>query len=154
MSQHQLLTLAVLLINALALSFLLTGLATSYALRRGLLDHPGDRHSHTEATPRGGGAGLILALVLSSLWAFAGKGGFWIIGVLPGMVVLSLLGWWDDHVSLSARFRFFVQLAVSFYLLWCVEAGNPDGSGLLLNMIVMAGAVIFLVWMTDRKSVV
>ena len=149
MSQHQLLTLAVLLINALALSFLLTGLATSYALRRGLLDHPGDRHSHTEATPRGGGAGLILALVLSSLWAFAGKGGFWIIGVLPGMVVLSLLGWWDDHVSLSARFRFFVQLAVSFYLLWCVEAGNPDGSGLLLNMIVMAGAVIFLVWMTN-----
>ena len=149
MSEHQLVGLAILIVNALALSFLLTGLATWYALRRGMMDHPGERHSHTEVTPHGGGAGLILALVLSSLWVFAGNGGFWISCVVPAMVVLSLVGWWDDHVSLSARFRFLVQLTVSFYLLWCIEAGNPVESGLLTGMVMVAGATIFLVWMTN-----
>ena len=45
------------------LSWALTGLATWYASRVELLDHPGDRHSHQHPTPRGGGAGLVVALI-------------------------------------------------------------------------------------------
>jgi len=149
MSTHQLLVLAILIVNALALSFLLTGLATWYAVRRGIMDHPGERHSHRVVTPRGGGAGLILALLLSSLWVFAGSGGFWISCAIPGIVVMSLLGWWDDHVSLSARFRFLIQLAVSIYLLWCIGLGKLDGSGFLMVGVMVAGSAIFLVWMTN-----
>jgi len=146
MSTHQ---LALVFVNALALSFLLTGLATWYALRRGIMDHPGERHSHRVATPRGGGAGLILALLLSSLWVFAGSGGFWISCAMPGIVVMSLLGWWDDHVSLSARFRFLIQLAVSIYLLWCIGLGNLSGNGFLMVSVMVAGSAVFLVWMTN-----
>ena len=36
----------------LLLSWLLTGLATWYASRMGLLDQPGDRHSHAKPTGR------------------------------------------------------------------------------------------------------
>jgi len=148
----------ILIFSVLVLSFLLTGLATWYAGRRGLMDHPGERHSHTVATPRGGGAGLILALLIgslgASLWFFAGDGGFWMHCALPGIVLLSLLGWWDDHASLSARFRFSVQLAVSFYLLWCavdsswVSAEFHIGA-LPFGVIQFAGAAAFLVWMTN-----
>ncbi len=56
------------IILAAVLSFILTGLATWYARRRGLLDHPGERHSHIVPTPRGGGAGLVAAMLLVSLY--------------------------------------------------------------------------------------
>ena len=96
---------------ATILSFLLTGLATWYARHRGMLDHPGDRHSHTVATPRGGGAGLIGALLLASVFINgAAPNGFWMLTIVPGVVVLAVTGWWDDHASLGVRFRFFIQL--------------------------------------------
>ncbi|TAN02893.1 MAG: glycosyl transferase family 4, partial [Rhodanobacteraceae bacterium] len=38
-----------------ALSVGLTAGALAYARRRGLLDQPGKRRSHTQPTPRGGG---------------------------------------------------------------------------------------------------
>lgn len=128
----------------LLLSFLFTGLATRYSHWRGLIDHPGERHSHTESTPRGGGIGLVLALILGSITFLSLLEGFWIEAVLPGMVVLALLGWWDDHASLSARFRFFIQLVVSFYLLWCLQADGWSG-----NLVYQAMAGFFLLWMTN-----
>jgi Fuc2NAc and GlcNAc transferase len=135
----------VIQISAAALmSFLLTGLATWYSGWRGLIDHPGERHSHMVATPRGGGAGLILALLLFSLLIFPQHDGFWMRCALPGIVVLSLLGWWDDHASLSARFRFLIQLAVSLYLIgYGLHSGWPGG------ILEFAAAGLFLLWMTN-----
>lgn len=109
-----------------------------------MLDHPGERHSHTVVTPRGGGAGLILALFFSSLWFFAGDGGFWLKCALPGTVILSILGWWDDHSSLSAGLRFLVQLTVSFMLVWCAVPDSWAGGAIEISF-----AVLFLVWMTN-----
>ncbi len=127
------------------LSFLLTGIATWYAGRRGLLDHPGERQSHTVATPRGGGAGLVAALLIVSLLIGGGSSsGFWVQCVVPAVVVLALTGWWDDHASLGAGFRFFIQLAVSFYLLWC--AAN---AGWVQGVIPVIMSVLFVIWMTN-----
>lgn len=134
----------ILIPAAALLSFLSTGLATGYSRRRGLIDHPGERHSHTVATPRGGGAGLVLSLLIFSLLGLAEDGGFWIRCACPGILVLSLLGWWDDHASLSARFRFLVQLAVSIYLIGCgLESGWPGG------VLPLVAAGLFLLWMTN-----
>jgi Fuc2NAc and GlcNAc transferase len=133
---------------AALLSFLLSGLATLYARRLGLLDHPGERHSHHVPTPRGGGAGLIAALLLVSLLAFPGETPrVWAWCVAPGVAVLALTGWWDDHRSLSARLRFLVQLAVSISMLWCsgVYAWTFGAPALLL-------AALFLVWMTNLNN--
>jgi Fuc2NAc and GlcNAc transferase len=134
---------------AAILSFLLTGAATYYARRRGLLDHPGERHSHSVPTPRGGGAGWVLAFFISlgleALYlgeffpAFAGLGAF-----LAGTAVLAGLGAWDDHRDLSARLRFAVQLAVSVVLLASfANAGWTSGW--------MAGVlgVVFTLWMIN-----
>ena len=128
-----------------ALSLALTGLATAYARWRGLLDHPGDRHSHTESTPRGGGAGLVTAFLAASLLFAADAGdGLWLKGVVPCIAFLGVTGWWDDHASLSARLRFFVQLAVSLYLLWfSASYGWAPG----LPMLLLGG--LFIIWMTN-----
>lgn len=130
----------------LVLSCALTGVFTWYARSRGMLDIPQERHSHTVPTPRGGGAGIVITLALVS-WYYtrhAGTAAFWPYCALPGFVVLSLVGWWDDRVSLSARLRFLVQLLVSFYLLWCL-----DSSGLSAGLWPALLAGIFLLWMIN-----
>jgi len=129
----------------LLISFLLTGLATWYASRIGLLDQPGNRHSHTVATPRGGGAGMVLALLISTLILARGMiPAYWLSCIVPGLAALAILGWWDDHRPLSARFRFLIQLAVSFHLLWCAHnAGWLEGT----TTLVLGG--LFVLWMTN-----
>jgi UDP-N-acetylmuramyl pentapeptide phosphotransferase/UDP-N-acetylglucosamine-1-phosphate transferase len=48
-------------------SFLITVLlvrgAIGYARRRGMLDQPGQRRSHRMPTPRGGGIGMVVAML-------------------------------------------------------------------------------------------
>ncbi|MGD2129872.1 MAG: hypothetical protein PVJ33_09315 [Lysobacterales bacterium] len=105
---------------ATVLSWFLTGMATWYAGRAGLLDHPGSRHSHTQATPRGGGAGLALALLTVSLLICGPlMPRAWTVCIAPGAALLALLGWWDDHRSLGVGLRLAVQLAVSGLLIGC-----------------------------------
>lgn len=127
------------------LSFLLTGLATWYSRRQGLIDHPGERHSHVEATPRGGGAGLLLALIAAA-WipGVAEFPDYWIWPVLPGVVVLAMLGWWDDHRPLSAKLRFAVQLAVSIALVWSLS-----GNEWIATWWAAAVIILFTAWMIN-----
>jgi Fuc2NAc and GlcNAc transferase len=126
------------------LSCVFTGLAAWYARRIGMVDHPGERQSHVEVTPRGGGIGIIMALLVASLVLAMEGNETWNMCVLPGLVVLAALGWWDDHASLSARLRLFVQLAASIYLVACVV-----NSGWVQGISSIGLAVIFLAWMTN-----
>jgi Fuc2NAc and GlcNAc transferase len=127
------------------LSWALTGLATWYAARSGLLDHPGERHSHRQPTPRGGGAGLVLALMVTTLWLADGHvPAWWTACIAPGAVLLALLGWWDDHRSLGAGLRFLVQLAASLYLVGCGAT-----AGWLQGALPMILGGLFVLWMTN-----
>ena len=127
------------------LSCLLTGVAAWYATRAGLFDHPGERHSHTVSTPSGGGLGLILSLMLVSVLLVPQQmPPYWFACVMPGAAVLALLGWWDDHNPLSARFRFLIQLVVCVFLLFCATR-----SGLLEGFFATVLAGLFVLWMTN-----
>ncbi len=112
----------------------------------GMVDVAGDRHSHVLPTPRGGGAGLVLALLISSALVPAEQmtSGFWVFGLLPGFVVLSLVGWWDDRISLSAGFRFAVQLLVSIYMVYWLRQYESG-----MNLAVVLIVVLYLVWMIN-----
>ncbi len=135
---------AIFVTGIMLLSFVCTGLAAWYARRIGMVDHPGERQSHEGVTPRGGGIGIILALLTASLFLLVDGDETWSKCVLPGMLVLAALGWRDDHVSLSARFRFLVQLLVSMFFLGCmIKNGWIQGVGSSVL------AVLFLIWMTN-----
>ncbi len=127
------------------LSFLLTGAATWYAGKRQLIDYPGERHSHTHATPRGGGAGLVASWLLTPLLFFPGElPAWWLNCMLPGAVALALMGGWDDHASLSVRLRLCVQLAVSIFLVWSAVA-----DGWIQGAAWMIGSGLFVMWMIN-----
>jgi len=105
------------------------GLARRYALRRALLDQPGERRSHVAPTPRGGGIAIAASLIGAATWL-----AWWSPGDAPllagfgiGLALVALVGWVDDHRPLAASLRLVVH-AVAAAVFACGawwHAGDP-----------------------------
>ncbi len=87
-------------------TFLSTRYLISYSIKKGVLDIPNDRSSHTVPTPRGGGIGIVLGY----LFSLAGLS-FLVIDVnvylalcISGIIV-ALIGYIDDHKHVDAKIR-------------------------------------------------
>ncbi len=106
------------LLAVLATSAALTWGARHYALRRNLMDQPGERRSHVVATPRGGGIAIVLTLLLSALAAALYWPEAWVtLAVFSvGLVLVAGIGWWDDHRPLPAVRRLFVHVVAAALL--------------------------------------
>jgi Fuc2NAc and GlcNAc transferase len=128
------------------LSFLSSSRAMFLAQKSGMIAEPGQRQSHDIATPTGGGLGLILSIVVTAviLQLVFPLPGFWWQSMLPGVVLLSLVGWIDDKRSVSSLLRLLVQLAVSLWLL-----GSTWLHFSLNDMGVFAVAMVAMVWMMN-----
>jgi len=106
----------------------MTALARRYALSRQLVDAPGERRSHSVATPRGGGIAIVLVLLPAMLWLGVGTGAMSSVALLGacGLALVAAIGWIDDHRPLSPWSRLGVH-ALAAALLACVVAwaGQP-----------------------------
>ncbi|MEC9016189.1 MAG: hypothetical protein VYD37_06870, partial [Gemmatimonadota bacterium] len=106
------------------LSVTLIGAVRSYALRNAVIDHPTDRSSHTSAMPRGGGLGLIIAVVIA--WTLDTSN--WIPGTslaLVGVMVVGIVGWLDDHKPVRVGPRLIVHLISALCLIPLALQSNP-----------------------------
>ena len=76
-----------------------------WSLRREIVDHPNDRSSHREPTPRGGGAViLVITLCLFTAFSVAYSGVFpW--GFLAGAIIIGAASWLDDLFSVPSYLR-------------------------------------------------
>ena len=120
-----------------------TWLARRYALRRDLLDHPGERRSHLLATPRGGGIGIVAAwlagwllLALASQLPVALA-----LAVAAGLVLVAGAGWIDDHRPLSPWRRLGAHVLAGVLL---AAACWGSGAGVGVTLLAL-GAVPVLV---------
>lgn len=126
-------TIAMPLLAAVAATAALGAwLARRHALRRGLVDLPGERRSHRVPTPRGGGIGIAVAWlatctalglleVVSAPLALAAAGGSLLVGIA---------GYVDDHRPLSP---------------WWRLAAHVAAGGLFAAVLAAAGAAPWLV---------
>lgn len=78
-----------------------------YAFRFGLLDIPNDRSSHNLPTPRGGGVGILLAYIATSLYISLPT-----LIWLPA-VLLAFVSFFDDKINLIPRTRLIFQVLVA-----------------------------------------
>lgn len=105
-----------------------TWLARRYALRRQLLDQPGERRSHVAPTPRGGGISIVAALLLAVAWAWASAPSMaWLPLFGAGLLLVAGVGLVDDHRPLSPWLRLAVHAAAAGCLAaasW-VESHSP-----------------------------
>lgn len=113
MSGHVAVFASLILVATLICAGVVRG-AIVYAHRRGMLDQPGQRRSHTTATPRGGGVGIVVACLLVlpvcsrmflPTWSVPEM-----IGMELALLLVAAIGWWDDHASLGVKPRLAVQL--------------------------------------------
>jgi UDP-N-acetylmuramyl pentapeptide phosphotransferase/UDP-N-acetylglucosamine-1-phosphate transferase len=120
-----------------------TWVARHYALRGNLMDQPGERRSHTVATPRGGGIAIVLVVLLAGLYLAARPAAvdaLW-LGFLPGLLIVAGIGWWDDHRPLSPWLRLAVQAVAALML----ALGTGWHSGNWLAALVAFGSALVLV---------
>ena len=133
-------------IGWLLLSFLIAWLsaraAIAYAHRRGMLDRPGQRRSHSNPTPRGGGIGIVIAGLACLPGVLLGTVASWspllVAGLLAALLLVALAGWWDDHRSLPILPRFGAQLLA--VLLFAAALAASGLSWWWLPVLLLAGA--------------
>lgn len=99
-------------IAAMLATWVGTGWARHYALRRSLIDAPDDpRRNHQVATPRGGGIAMATVMVLVAIALAASSAqtmnAWWVVATSLGVV--SGIGWWDDHHALPVALRLFAH---------------------------------------------
>lgn len=135
-----------------SVSLLLTWVIRGVARKRGVMDIPNDRSSHTVATPRGGGLAIMLAFFPASVYMY-GTGVidaplfFALLCALP-IVAVSLV---DDIVTLPARVRLGVQIVSAAAALYALGGAGEINFGLFRLEGVWAYPVAFLmiVWYTN-----
>ena len=133
---------------AMLLSVALTGIVMVVLLRQAILDLPNERSSHTVPTPRGGGWGLMLALLPFWIWST------WLTGrlyqpdelvLIGGALALMAMSWIDDRRGLGAGVRFLAQMGMIAAVMATLPGDLSISDGLLpLPLDRLVAAVIWL----------
>lgn len=146
--------IAFVILTSFCISWLSTGMLIRLLRKRGLLDVPNQRSSHTVPTPRGGGLGILVG-VGAALTVAAGLGlGALKVGLLAGAALVAICGLWDDFHGLSVRIRLLIQ---------CVAAGMViAGSGGLDRLplpeplaipLGVAGSALAVLWIVGVTNI-
>lgn len=99
-----------------SLGVTLSLLAARRLAPRGWMDHPDERHQHGRPTPRTGGIALFTGFLILRL---LGVSTFHLDPLQwAGLLVMVILGAWDDRAALTARTKALVGLAVACLLAW------------------------------------
>jgi len=136
------------------ISVCVTGAVRRYALSRQLLDIPNARSSHTVPTPRGGGMGIVVAMIglaLALPWLdLVSTRQALIYGLCGGFV--AALGFLDDHGHVPAGWRLIGHFAAAIAAV-ALAGGLPEivvfGHVLALGWFGDALAVLVVVWMLN-----
>jgi Fuc2NAc and GlcNAc transferase len=144
-------------VAAVVVAWLLTGLLRQYALRRQMIDVPGQRSSHHAPTPRGGGAAVAIATSLGLLWlVLAGRVDTVAVAATAGAaLVVALIGFIDDHGHVQPGLRLAGHFVSASVAVWALGGLPP----LELFGVTVAGgwvghvlAVLFVVWMLNLSN--
>ncbi|WP_145577119.1 MraY family glycosyltransferase, partial [Yersinia alsatica] len=125
-----------------------------YALKNNIIDTPNSRSSHVIPTPRGGGVAIVVSFLIGiMLFYFQGY-----LALLPavGLIisggVIALVGFWDDHGHIAARWRLLAHFSAAAFLLFCL-GGFPvltiSGYTIDLGLFGSVFGLLFLVWMLN-----
>ncbi|AWT14424.1 MraY family glycosyltransferase [Stenotrophomonas maltophilia] len=134
------------LLGLALLSAALTWAARGYALRQQLMDQPGERRSHSVATPRGGGIAIVISLLVTAgvaMWIWPESAPSLLVASL-GLVLVAGIGWWDDHRPLPAMRRLLVHFIAAALLAALVKLHG--GSWLLAALVLLFTASLINIW--------
>jgi UDP-N-acetylmuramyl pentapeptide phosphotransferase/UDP-N-acetylglucosamine-1-phosphate transferase len=136
----------------------IVALMRNWARARRVIDHPNDRSLHDRPTPRGGGVGVVLPVVVVLASAPAWLAGdataaIWFAGLSLSVAVVGLI---DDVRSLSALVRLVFQLLVAAVFVHVVAGWValevPSLGRVELGALTMPFTIVFIVWLTNAYN--
>ena len=105
---------ALALLTALVVSFLMTPVVKTFAYKVGAVDVPKDaRRMHKVPIPRLGGLAIFIGFMVSVLILGSVRGNVQMQSILLGSVIIVVLGVVDDICPLPAMLKFVVQIAAA-----------------------------------------
>ncbi|HDL7335091.1 TPA: glycosyltransferase family 4 protein [Yersinia enterocolitica] len=132
----------------------LTYLLRLYALKNNIIDTPNSRSSHVIPTPRGGGIAIVISFLLGII-IFYFQGYLSLLSMAGTVIsggVIALVGFWDDHGHIAARWRLLAHFSAAAFLLFCL-GGFPvlNVSGFIIDLGILGSlfGLLFLVWMLN-----
>ena len=139
-------------IAAFLSSVVLTRVALAILRRRAILDLPNTRSSHTVPTPRGGGWGVMLALLPFWVWATWRTNRLhdpteWML--LGGVALLMAVSWIDDRRGLGAGVRFAAQFLAAGAVMAALPQTLSLSGGLLPLVLDRLAATIVWLWFVN-----
>ena len=98
-------------------SFVLTDFILRYSLHKNLIDMPNERSSHTLPTPRGGGLSIVVIFLFSITFIDTISRDLFFALIGSGLII-SLIGFWDDHTHIAAKWRLLAHFTATFWILY------------------------------------
>ncbi|MDF1684724.1 MAG: glycosyltransferase family 4 protein [Legionellaceae bacterium] len=142
------------LLAVFILTWVLTWGLRRYALAKHVLDIPNSRSAHTEPTPRGGGLGFVVAVLIAV--PYLGYLGFLVpsgsVALVCAGVFIASLGFLDDHGHVGTAWRLLGHaVAAALALYWVGGLPSLAVLGWQLNPSVLSQglALFYLVWLLN-----
>lgn len=127
-------------VAAAVLAWALTGAVRRYALARRLVDVPNARSSHRDATPRGGGAAIVIVMTAGLAWLWDGQAP----AVIAGGLIVAVAGFIDDHGHVSPLIRLAAHTLAA--------AVAVPALGIASDWLTAGLAVFFIVWLVNLTN--
>lgn len=128
-------------------SFAGTGMMLRILKSRAILDHPSERSSHSQPTPKGGGIAVVLVVAAAWVglgWGSPAAGTVFIIAATA--VGLGALSWVDDLKGLNPLLRLLGQAAAVVIVFTLAPGGGPYFGGLLPGFLDLMAAGLLWLW--------
>jgi len=132
---------------ALVLSAAGIALFRFVSIKNNWLDHPNQRSSHDEPTPRGGGVIIVIVSLTAYVAAVVISRGQLSWGYMLGACLVALISWLDDLYSLAYVTRLGAHCLAAILLVW--DAGYLHVFGVSEECsfdLGFAGAVLTVLW--------
>lgn len=149
--------IALLALLSAIVSLIITPILINYIKKRDITDKPNHRKVHTAPIPTSGGLAIFLSFAVGLL--ILRPDDTYHAFIIGGGIVIVLLGFFDDVYDLSAKFKFFVQLAVaSTIVLWGglqVEFINlPFGGQVEFGFLSSVITIFWIVGVTNAMNLI
>ena len=115
--------------------------------RRGVLDRPNERSSHSAPTPRGGGLALVGSVLLA--WALLARGALvppGVIGISLAAVFLAVVCWIDDLRGLSPILRLLAQGVAAAIGVFVLSGDHQPVDGLVGRLAYCITGLVWVWW--------
>ncbi len=144
----------VAILGGFLLAVIVTWAAKNYAMRSGIMDSPNERSSHTVDTPRGGGLGIILPVLIAlvAIWLTNSYDRGVSTGLLLVVVLLGAVGWLDDRYGLHVLLRIAAQTIGGLAVLGTIGTfTHLEIAGNTISLLSLAApmTLFWFLWMTN-----